>query len=324
MSLNGDGSRAAFASEADGLAETAEDRRYGQVLIRDRTTGALTDVTSGANGTSDQPTLSADGSRVAFVSTATNLAAADTTPDPDVFVKDLPTGTVTLISDPAPEDCPGDFTAPVLSGDGAWVAWVSSKALNANDTNTQFDVYRRAVAAGGAAVLVGAKNGAAGGGTDGTSDPSISDDGSAVAFTSGDIALVSGDTNGQDDVFVRRLTSSTTVIASTVTGGARPGNGDARAAQLSGDGAFVAFRSSSSNLGDGDTDAVYDVHRRSLSAGTTTLVSRANGPSGAKGNGDSRPTGISANGSRVAFTSAAVNLSLDPPVGTGWGQLWPS
>ena len=41
------------------------------------------------------PILSADGSKVAFVSAATNLVSGDTNDWADVFVKDLNTGVIT-------------------------------------------------------------------------------------------------------------------------------------------------------------------------------------------------------------------------------------
>ena len=52
-------------------------------------------------------------------------------------------------------------------------------------------------------------------------------------------------------------------------------------------GRFVAFDSNASNLHPDDTDATGDVFVRDLQAGTTTLISRASGADGAKGDGDS-------------------------------------
>ena len=47
---------------------------------------------------SDDPSISADGTRIAFVSDATNLVAGDTNGDDDVFVHDTVTGTTTRVS----------------------------------------------------------------------------------------------------------------------------------------------------------------------------------------------------------------------------------
>src|SRR5262249_61719248 len=51
-----------------------------------------------------------------------------------------------------------------------------------------------------------------------------------------------------------------------------------------------------------------DVFERDLQAGTTTLVSRASGAGGVKGNNDSLHSSVSADGRFVAFDSAATNL----------------
>jgi hypothetical protein len=71
----------------------------------------------------------------------------------------------------------------------------------------------------------------------------------------------------------------------------------------------VVFTSTATNLGDGDTDAVPDVHLRDLATDQTLLVSRADGPAGAKGNGASSGGDVDGSGTRVSFTSAASNLT---------------
>jgi len=113
-----------------------------EVYVRDLQTGAVQLVSAApngdlGNGTSSSVAISADGRVVAFVSDATNLVAND--PDgaaPDVFVKNLDTGTVTLVA-PAVSG-----TQLSLSQDGSSVAF----ATNANfalkgDTDGRPDVY---------------------------------------------------------------------------------------------------------------------------------------------------------------------------------------
>lgn len=84
--------------------------------------------------------------------------------------------------------------------------------------------------------------------------------------------------------------------------------------ELSADGRFVAFATTATNLDPADVDsAVSDVYARDLLTGATTLVSRADGHAGAKGDGASRAPAISADGRFVAFVSAATNLSPAKP-----------
>ena len=87
------------------------------------------------------------------------------------------------------------------------------------------------------------------------------------------------------------------------------GDGDSFEPRLSADGRFVVFATTATTLDPADADAaVPDVYVRDLQAGVTTLVSRADGPDGAKGDGASDAPAISADGRYVAFVSEAANL----------------
>jgi Tol biopolymer transport system component len=105
--------------------------------------------TGSGNGFSTSPVLSATGRFVAFVSTASDLVANDTNGAPDVFVRDLKTGTTTLVSvnragtDSGNGASFGSY-APLLSADGRVVAFQSAASdLVANDTNGAGDVFAR-------------------------------------------------------------------------------------------------------------------------------------------------------------------------------------
>jgi Tol biopolymer transport system component len=135
--------------------------------------------------------------------------------------------------------------------------------------------------------------------------PAVSADGRFAAFYSDASNLVAGDTNGARDVFVHdRQTGETTRMSVDSTG--TEANGDSFAPAISGDGRFVAFSSSGSNLVTGDTNGVNDVFVRDRQAGTTTRATVA--PAGAEANDGSYAPSISADGRYVAFTSDASNL----------------
>lgn len=71
------------------------------------------------------------------------------------------------------------------------------------------------------------------------------------------------------------------------------------------DGRYVLFESGADNLSDADDDSVEDLYVRDVVAGTTELVSRADGPDGA-GSADGGSKGaISADGRRVVFQTVA-------------------
>ena len=77
---------------------------------------------------------------------------------------------------------------------------------------------------------------------------------------------------------------------------------------MSANGRFIVFESHASNLAPDDPDRTQDIFRRDVEGATTTLVSRASGTLGAKGNGASLSADISPDGRYVVFASAATNL----------------
>src|SRR6185295_5171398 len=79
-------------------------------------------------------------------------------------------------------------------------------------------------------------------------------DGQSVTFSSAASNLVSNDTNGTWDVFVHDRVSGVTERSSVGSGGIQ-GNFSSQGSTLSGDGRFVLFQSSASNLVAGDTNA---------------------------------------------------------------------
>jgi Tol biopolymer transport system component len=116
------------------------------VLVNDLRTGTTTlaSCDSGgalANGPSDSPSLNADGTKVAFASSANNLMPGDTGASYDIFVKDMTTGTVTCAS-LRRDGPPGGGFAPDLSDDGTRVTFRSlSPHLVPDDTNTSTDIF---------------------------------------------------------------------------------------------------------------------------------------------------------------------------------------
>src|SRR5215831_1486844 len=74
-------------------------------------------------------------------------------------------------------------------------------------------------------------------------------------------------------------------------------------------GQFVVFTSDADGMAPDDSNGVENVYVRDTFNGTTTLVSRADGPNGAPANAASYEPAISADGSTVAFVSQATNLA---------------
>jgi Tol biopolymer transport system component len=93
------------------------------------------------NGSSRQPSLSADGRFLAFASDASNLVPADTNGVADVFRMDLVTGRLLRVS-VGKGDANGASFDPRLSGDGFTVVYASSADdLVDGDTNGVADIF---------------------------------------------------------------------------------------------------------------------------------------------------------------------------------------
>ena len=137
--ISGDGRYVAFASDADltiddGSArrdQTRDENGVFDVYIRDmlrRHTRRASVASSGSDsdGPSYHPAISIDGRHLVFVSKATNLTSARSSSHAQVFVRDLETGTVEIVSH-TPAGLPGDAPSarPAVSGDGSVIAYQS-------------------------------------------------------------------------------------------------------------------------------------------------------------------------------------------------------
>ena len=203
----------------------------------------------------------------------------------------------------------GESLYPAISADGRFVAFASASTnLVAGDANGFRDVFVRDLVGGTTEVESVDSTGAQGNGDSGgpsVDSLSISADGRFVAFTSAASSLVSGDTNGALDVFVRDRLSGTTERVSVASDGSQA-DADCFSPSISADGRFVAFHSTASRLVAGDSNGVSDVFVHDRLGGTTERASV--GSSGGEANGASRYASISADGRFVVFASTATNL----------------
>ena len=283
-----------------------------------------------ANAVSDMPVLSSHGRYVVFPSRATNLVTGgtDTNGTWDLFVFDHTAGTTALVSrTSASPTAAGNAVSgqPLLSGDGAYVAFASlatDLVAGGNPVDSVF-LYDRAEAtntrvAGRPSLLpLGSFVGSSGFG-------SASADGRYVAFTSDAPRVLPGisDANGARDLFLLdRLTGTTSLVSHTSGSPATTANA-ASGAQvvLSADGSTLAFASMATDLvaGQVDSNHAQDVFLYDRRTGTTTLVSQAAGSPGVTANAESLPCSIAGDlaetitrpvGATVTYT---VNATIDP------------
>jgi Tol biopolymer transport system component len=259
-SISSGGRFVAFHSDADSLPG---DDAVANVYVRDRKT-AITRLVSKssagvpATGDSNNPSLSADGSKVSFQSQANNL------PGPDdqarVFVHNFQTGTTRLVSktsDGQVLDAGSFASVGSMSANGGFVVF-ESEATNLPGDDTVTDVYLHDLATGMTRLMSKSSAGTPGNGESDTA--SISGDGRFVTFES-DAKNLAGGASGFLDVFLHdRLTGSTRLISRATSGAAS--DGDSFYPTVSADGRFVAFTSRSDNFSTIDDNDVSNAFLR--------------------------------------------------------------
>lgn len=160
----------------------------------------------------------------------------------DVFVRDLDTGIVVLVSANQAGSAGDNWSMePAISSDGRYVAFSSlSSDLVAADSNGVYDIFVRDLIDETTILASPNSNGS-------SSRPSISGGGDVVAFESLASNLFVGDTNDKSDAFVfHRASGLVRVVSPGRSGG--PANERSRRPALSSDGQVVAFESRATNL----------------------------------------------------------------------------
>jgi Tol biopolymer transport system component len=270
-----------------------------------------------ANNRSDQPSISADGRYVAFISFASNLVAGDTNGTNDLFVRDRQTGTTQRVSvdssgNQATTPGPNNTFSAAISADGRYVAFYSDATnLVEGDTNNRGDIFVRDRQAGTTERVSLSTSGTQG--NHFSDQPSISADGRYVAFESFASDLVARDTNDTKDAFVRDRQTGTTQRVSVDSSG-NQANSSSERPRISADGNFVAFVSGATNLVAGDTNGSNDVFVRELG---DKLPPTINIPA------DITENATSPSGAKVTYTVTATDdidpnptLSCDPASGS--------
>ncbi|MBN1530973.1 MAG: PD40 domain-containing protein, partial [Thermoleophilaceae bacterium] len=234
--ISADGRYVAFTSDRAGLVQ-GDTNQTTDVFRFDRQTRITTRVSvssaeeqsnfgSGDIGAGPSVSISGDGRYVAFISQAWNLVPDDTNQGfPDIFIRDTVAGTTSRIpAESVGSAAPPNLTfhglsTPEMSQDGRFVAYTSLLGQPTGSGGAVMvdatDVYLTRIATGattrasGPAGLGQARRGI-----------SIGADGGVVAFSSGASDLVSGDTNGAHDVFLRNTSTGafTRIAAGSVSG----------------------------------------------------------------------------------------------------------
>ncbi|HXG13293.1 MAG TPA: cohesin domain-containing protein [Gemmataceae bacterium] len=349
-SVSADGRYVAFQSMASNLiAGVNESIPTSDVFLLDRMTGTLTLVshiaglpTTPPPGSADiaapvisstAPVISADGRFVAYLSTAPNLVAGQIDPPPpvtfpptppttDLFLFDRETGTNILVSHAASSAVTagnGHASAPVISADGRFVAYLSTATnlvTGQSDVPRTNDVFLFDRTTGQNVLVSHSRTSLTSSGNNDSVGLAMSADGRYVAYLSRATNVVNGslDSNGGEDVFLfdRDNPAATVLVTHTSTSATTTGDGVATALSISADGRFIAYASRATNLvvGQTDTNGGEDVFLFDRdNPMNTRLVSHALSSTTTTGNGPSQTPAIAANGQYIAYTSLATNVA---------------
>src|SRR6266566_809577 len=257
------------------------------------------------NGSSEYPAISTNGQFVAFISAATNLVANVGGTDYLVYLHDRATRGTTLVSRSGTGALPNaDCTDVRISGDGRFVVFVSAASnLMANDNNDASDIFLYDRSSGQLELISQSTLGEIGIGE--SDSPAVSDDGRFVVFDSDSSNLVSGDSNGAWDVFLRDRQLGVTTRVSVNSLGAQANN-TSYLPNISGDGRYITFLSAANNLVTEPFFLAFHLYLWDRVGNTIERISKTS--AGQPGNADSGFSTLSADGRYIGFESNASNL----------------
>ncbi len=288
-----------------------KDMRDDSIMLLDL---SITNPGEAANGNSSMPDISGipdtgAGKYVVFESTANDLHIDDKDTTSDIFIVNVETGDVELVSastDQANKPANGPSYRPRVSNDGNRVVFDSvATNLIASDTNGNSDVFLRMINANTTTRLSETAAGdQVSGGNDGSTQADISADGVYVVFQSDQPTLDDNINNNKTDIFIRKTDDASTIKTLSLADGDTDGaNGDSERPSISADGRYITFESEATDLVASDTnDAVLDIFVRERNSTTISLLSVDN--NNTQGDRGSIKAVISANGCYISFTTS--------------------
>ncbi|MEL7034765.1 MAG: DUF4347 domain-containing protein [Cyanobacteria bacterium J06592_8] len=291
--ISADGRFIAFESLADNLDARETEPGIWDIFVYDRDSDgngifdqgngrqipiSITEIGIYGNDDSFNPSISSDGRLIVFESDANNLVEGDNNGVRDLFLHDRdPEGNgifdegnssierISLGIDGV--EANGASFNPQLSGNNRFIVFESlANNLVEGDSNNALDIFVYDRETGLTTRVSVDSNGV--GGNQASDQPSISDDGRFIGFSSSASNFVVGDNNESRDIFVHDRdpdqngifdegNRNTTRISVSNIG--EEGNADSFQAVLSGDGSVIAFESAADNLVLGDTNGVIDI-----------------------------------------------------------------
>ncbi len=285
-SLNADGTRIAFQSRSNINGGNPEGNP--EIYLFDAMTGIFTQITEETSGFSSRPSINANGTRLAFISTA-NINGGNTDGNFELYLFDSTTGIITQITD----FTEGQTEEPSINADGTRIAIESDTNINGNfGLPNQIYIFDTTTGIFTQVTNQPVNN---------SNTPSLNADGTRVAFSS------AADINGQNPGLFRRIYFSDTAtgIITQITDNSEL-TSTSVFPSINADGTRIAFQSDS-NINGGNPQENPEVYLFDRITGIFTQITDET-------SGFSDGPSINANGNRIAFASDA-NINGGNPDG---------
>ncbi len=246
-------------------------------------------ITDETSGDSRETSINADGTRIAFRSTA-DINGGNPEGNQEIYLFDTRTGIFTQITD----ETAGASRFPSINADGTRIAFESSLNINGGNPNGNFEIYLFDTTTGIFTQITDETAGV-------SRFPSINADGLRIAFQS-TADINGGNPEGNQEIY---LFDTRTGIFTQITDETA---GASRFPSINADGTRIAFESSL-NINGGNPNGNFEIYLFDTTTGIFTQITDETA-------GDSRGLSINGDGNRIAFRSTA-DINGGNPEGNG-------
>lgn len=302
-SISADGNKIAFSSDYDFEQQQAQDGFF-DIWVYDANTGQISRVTDiNSSTTNTEPSVNADGAKIAFSGNSDFFNSGDVF-GREIWLYDSATMTVTRVTNNP--DTNRNSVLPSINADGTRLAFQSDA-----------DLLGQGVLGGQNEIWLYDANSptltrvtTSTGTLSDSTNPSISADGTKIAFDSLNDILNQGIPPFQSEIWLYDTTTMTYTRITTAV----PNGRDSTDPSISADGTKIAFRSDSDFLNQGIVEGQHEMWLYDLSADTFTRLTYR-----PTSGGSSSHASLNGDGTILAFQSQANFHDNSPP--TAW-DIW--
>ena len=310
--ISSNGRYVVFESRATNLDPSISTGGINQIYLKDLEDGSVEITSRDVNDAPDNSLNTAANARVSTDGRFVVFESADPDLSPimgingitQVYLKDLSDGSVEMISQTSGGVAGEDYSGnPDMTPNGSHIVFESiANNLTGSGSLRQIMIRSTTVPANLWEICVNSSD------LDATQDcfnPSISDDGQLVTFELNQDGFESNDNNGFTDIYLRLASAGPTRLVSLNSWGTQsPTNGDSTDASISGNGEFIVFKSTATDiLPSPGTNSSGHIYVRDVTTALYDVIRVNNPESGSEATASTDSPVISGDGRYVAFDS---------------------